>query len=157
LVLAGLAFGVVGCAAAPAKLKHHVSGAEATLADLRGRVVLLNFWAIWCPPCIQEIPVLRAMAEEWGPDVLFVAVYYDWEWRNRGKVQEWLEKQPDFFRQHVVWGNPELMAAFGHNPIPQTHVLGRDGKLVASFTGAIVGERAAKLRAAIEQGLASGR
>jgi thiol-disulfide isomerase/thioredoxin len=153
--LALLALALAGCTTGAAGLEHHASGAEATLDDLRGRVVLLNFWATWCAPCIVEIPVLRKVAEDYGPDVLFVAVYHGPEWHERERVERWLEKQPAFFAQHVAWGNPELMSAFPHNPIPMTYVLGRDGKLVAEFRGAIKGEREKVLRDAIERGLAA--
>ena len=41
-------------------------GVEETLADYRGKLVLLNFWATWCPPCRKEMPMLSALQDEFG-------------------------------------------------------------------------------------------
>jgi thiol-disulfide isomerase/thioredoxin len=44
------------------------------LGDFRGKIVVLNFWATWCPPCIEELPVLQAFGQDIGPDVVVLAV-----------------------------------------------------------------------------------
>src|SRR5262249_53814373 len=49
-----------------------LAGQPVRLRDLRGRVVLLNFWATWCPPCREEMPALDALARELGPKGLTV-------------------------------------------------------------------------------------
>jgi thiol-disulfide isomerase/thioredoxin len=48
-------------APAPELKAHDLAGASRTLADYRGRVVLLNFWASWCPPCLREMPSLERL------------------------------------------------------------------------------------------------
>jgi peroxiredoxin len=48
-------------AAAPALQAHDVAGTPRTLADYRGKAVLLNFWASWCPPCLQEMPSMERL------------------------------------------------------------------------------------------------
>ncbi|NWG45756.1 MAG: TlpA family protein disulfide reductase [Alphaproteobacteria bacterium] len=54
------------------------AGSERTLADFRGRVVLVNLWATWCAPCIEEMPALdRLQAELGGPDFEVVAISLD--------------------------------------------------------------------------------
>ncbi len=65
------------------------SGQEKTLADWRGRTVLLNLWATWCVPCRKEMPALDALQEKLGaPDFEVVAVNIDT--RNLDKPKSWL-------------------------------------------------------------------
>ena len=89
-----LVYALLGCAAGPPAFKQHTSGNEVALADLRGRVVVLNFWADWCAPCIEEIPELVKVASNFGKQVLLVAVYYGDEFHHREEVERWLARQP---------------------------------------------------------------
>ncbi|NEU14223.1 TlpA family protein disulfide reductase [Methylobacterium sp. BTF04] len=66
-------------------------GADTTLADLRGRVLLVNLWATWCTPCKAEMPALdRLQAEMGGPDFTVVAINVDT--RNLDKPPHWLKE-----------------------------------------------------------------
>jgi thiol-disulfide isomerase/thioredoxin len=66
-------------------------GAHRTLADYRGRTILLNLWATWCAPCRQEMPALdRLQAALGGPDFEVVAINIDT--RNRDKPKAWLRE-----------------------------------------------------------------
>ncbi len=68
---------------------HDASGQPKTLADWRGRTVLLNLWATWCVPCRKEMPALDALQEKLGaPDFEVVAVNIDT--RNLDKPKSWL-------------------------------------------------------------------
>jgi len=149
------AFALHGCAAGPPAFKQHTSGTQFALADLHGRVVLLNFWADWCAPCIEEIPQLVKVASDFGNQVLLVAVYYGDEFHHRDEVERWLSKQPPYFAHHISWGNLSLLGDFPHQALPTTYVLGKNGQVLETFVGAVVGqERTAQLRVAIQRGLA---
>ena len=66
-------------------------GAQLSMASLRGRPLVLNFWATWCPPCIREMPQLDRFARQYGPSgwqVLGLAV------DNLKPVRDFLERQP---------------------------------------------------------------
>lgn len=66
-------------------------GAPRTLADYRGRTILLNLWATWCAPCRQEMPALdRLQAALGGPEFEVVAINIDT--RNLGKPRAWLKE-----------------------------------------------------------------
>jgi thiol-disulfide isomerase/thioredoxin len=63
-------------------------GGEFTLSALRGQVLVLNFWATWCPPCIRELPDLDRLHRERGAQVVGLAV------DQSGPVREFLQRQP---------------------------------------------------------------
>ena len=64
-------------AIAPAFTLKNTEGAEIALADHRGQVVLINFWATWCPPCRQEMPGIQAMFEAHQGDLAILAIDND--------------------------------------------------------------------------------
>jgi thiol-disulfide isomerase/thioredoxin len=142
------------CASPTPRLKQHATGAEFSLQDFRGRIVLLNFWADWCNPCMEEIPELLQITSDYGGKVLLVAVYYDEEVRHRQSVERWLQKQPPIFTKHIVWGNRELLFQYPHPGLPTTYLLGRNGGTLEVFQGAVLGvDRTTSLRQAIQRGL----
>ena len=106
-----------------------VSGKTMNLSDFRGKWVLVNFWATWCPPCLAEIPDLVRMKDE-KIAVIGIAVSY----RNRNEVT-------DFVKQHaisypVVMGSEDIASSFGGiDTLPTTFLYSPEGKLVGSHEG----------------------
>lgn len=104
------------------------------LADHRGEVVLLNFWATWCGPCRQELPILESLHRELaGEGLSVVGVNVD-----RGDafpVERFAEQQGLSFR---LLRDPEQRVAsrYGVLGYPTTVVIDRDGRLVLSELGA---------------------
>jgi thiol-disulfide isomerase/thioredoxin len=68
-------------------------GGELVMADLRGKAVLLNFWATWCPPCVKEMPELDRFARAYGAQVQVVGLAVD----TLAPVQQFLARQPVSF------------------------------------------------------------
>ncbi len=143
----------MACSGISNTLTHQMTGAKSTLDSVKGQVVVINFWADWCGPCITELPLMATLVSEAGPGVAFFAAYYEDEpWQRQ--FYGWYEKQPEWFRQKVYWSTRDLRNEYLKGSIPVTIVLGRDGKLVEQFTGSIK-HRASEFRAALQRGLST--
>ena len=108
------------------------SGGLRTLADYKGRWLILNFWATWCPPCREEMPALSAAQERWKEKgVAIVGVSMDAQgWR---KLTPFLAEHPA--RYEIVLGNPKVARAFGAGKVyPTTVVVDPKGQIVGEIT-----------------------
>ena len=109
-------------------------GAQTTLADFAGRVVLVNFWATWCPPCRAEMPSIDALAEGMaGEDFAVVALSTDFGGlaKPRGFFQEiGVENLPLYLD-----ADKEVSRAAGVTGLPVTLLLDREGREVARLIG----------------------
>jgi thiol-disulfide isomerase/thioredoxin len=123
-----------------------------SLGEYRGRVFVLNFWASWCGPCRAEIPELNRLREEYAPrGVEFVGLTVENPGAASEKVREFASKYEMTYR--VGWADPDVaMALMTRNSIPQTIVVGADGRVVARLVG-FSKEIPRLLRAGIEQAL----
>lgn len=120
-------------AAAPDVGFQDPDGEPATLADFRGKPLLLNLWATWCAPCIKELPTLDALAVREGERLQVVTLSQDMEGRN--KVRAFLDAGK--FSQLEGWLDPEMkmMAALGIATLPTTILYDAQGKEVWRFVG----------------------
>jgi peroxiredoxin len=114
-----------------------IYGVGQKLSALRGRVVVLNFWATYCGPCITEMPDLVAIQNQYAAlGVQVVGASLD-TLAEQKEVRKFIT---DMKINYPVWlgATTEDLARFGLGPtIPSTVVIGRDGKIVAVFRGAI--------------------
>ena len=113
------------------------AGGQLTLADLRGKPLLLNFWATWCPPCVSELPLLDSFQREQqarGWQVVGLAV------DNLAPVREFLGKHPVGFAIGLAGvEGVELSRTMGNTggALPFTVVFDRTGQAVQRKLGAI--------------------
>lgn len=122
---------------APALEAQDAQGRTLRLADLRGKVVLVNFWASWCPPCAQEMPWLEGLAQRKSAEGLVVlGVAMD----EKG----WATAKPVIEKTGVryanVLGNPELADAFRARSLPTTVLVDRNGKIVWKYSGVLTAD-----------------
>jgi cytochrome c biogenesis protein CcmG/thiol:disulfide interchange protein DsbE len=112
-------------------------GSQVSLADLRGQIVVLNFWASWCSPCRREAPALQetwARYEDEG--VAFVGVTYQ---DAKGASQKFIQE----FRITYANGTDEkgrISRAYGVIGVPETFIIDRDGKVAWFQIGEVQAE-----------------
>src|SRR5260370_14335400 len=133
--------GVSGKPEPDLKLKS-VDGKEGLLAEYKGKVVFVNFWAAWCYPCRVEIPWLIAMQNKYGPKG-FTVVGIAMDEEGKSVVAPFLDKERfDVDGQKlpmnypIVLGTDEAADKFGGIlGYPSSFLISRDGKIVAKFQG----------------------
>ncbi len=124
--------------AAPGFTLQTLEGEPFSLADGRGKIVVLNFWASWCGPCRDEMPLFESVSHE-GDDVLFVGV--------NATASDDREAAADFVRRLeitfpiVLDESGDVAAAYGVTGLPATFFIDRDGILRARALGPVLNDR----------------
>ena len=126
-----------------------LNGNPIRLADLRGQPVIVNFWASWCAPCVEEFPLLREAAERHSDDGLVVigivwadrsAAARDFMARNGGTWATAMDPGEQVARDYGILGPPE------------TYFIGRDGTITGRHIGQITAASLdAKIAAILEE------
>jgi thiol-disulfide isomerase/thioredoxin len=125
------------------------------LADYPGKLVVLNFWATWCPPCRKEIPHLIEMNREFkSRGVEFVGLSTEDPTTTREKVRAFANEYGIDYKLGFTDGRFANLLMEGRTNIPQVYVI-RDGHALYRFRGFNEQDSPPKLRAAIEQALNS--
>ena len=110
-----------------------LDGRPLKLADFRGKYVLLDFWATWCAPCIEEMPNLKATYDSFGGDKRFVMIGLSLDF-DRASPQKFVKKNGMEWTQ-VFLGNllKDLVTpSYGVFGIPAIFLIGPDGKVLAT-------------------------
>lgn len=120
--------------AAPEIAFTDAAGHPLSLADFRGKTVLLNFWATWCAPCVQEMPSLDRLQQHLGSDrFAVVAISVDRE--GLGVVRPFLAKTQIESLATYVDPKGASMRAFGVRGLPTTFVIDGNGREVGHIEG----------------------
>jgi thiol-disulfide isomerase/thioredoxin len=111
-------------------------GGAVALASLRGKVVLVDFWATFCSPCVEEMPVLVKLVHEYEPrGLVFVAPSLDDPDRAAVEVGVFLDRQVPGLAPYAAFGNDASANAFGVRVLPTMVVIDRAGKVTATYIG----------------------
>ncbi len=120
---------------APSFSLKNAEGKDVTLADMKGKIIILNFWATWCPPCRAEIPdFIRVYKKYQSKDVEIVGISLD----HKG----WDVVRP-FVKNNninypVLLGDQKIAKAYGNiSSIPTTFIIDKKGKIVDQHVGSI--------------------
>ena len=137
---------------APTVALKDLNDKDVTLAQFKGQVVLVNFWATWCAPCKVEIPWMIEFQKKYGPrgfTILGVSMDED----GKKAVQPFLDKQrfdvdgqQEAMNYPIVFGNDSISEKFGGiMGLPTSMLYSRDGKKVRTIVGLVNHDDIAKV------------
>ena len=120
---------------APEFALSSLEGETVRLADLRGKTVVIDFWATWCPPCEFQVPELNAFwkAHESDGDVVVLGISVDLE--GPDVVGEWTAEKDVQYK--VLLGGEDLARRFGALGFPTLYVIAPDGSIDSEHVGLI--------------------
>jgi thiol-disulfide isomerase/thioredoxin len=112
-------------------------GKSHSLSGYKGKWVLVNYWATWCPPCLEEIPDLIALHENKKNNLVVLGVALDY--RNAKQVTDFADGL--LVSYPIVLGSPKVTNQIGPvQGLPTTYLFNPEGKLVAQQSGLITRE-----------------
>jgi peroxiredoxin len=110
-----------------------MNGVNVKLASFRGKIILLNFWATWCPPCKVEIPYLVELQDQYRDDLVILGFSVD---DTPEQLQPFATEYKINYPLLVGNGREDVQDAFGPMwGIPVSVIIGRDGKIVKKHSG----------------------
>lgn len=140
--------------AAPALSLKTLDGKPADLASMKGKVVLVDFWATWCPPCRKSLPHVQEMNQDKALAAKGLVVWAVNAQEAPAKVTPFMTKSGYTFTVPMD-AQGKTMQAFNVSGIPTTVIIGRDGKVAKAFVG-YGPDSPAEIKAAVEKALAEG-
>jgi thiol-disulfide isomerase/thioredoxin len=113
---------------------ENIAGGRTTLDDLRGKVAVIDLWATWCQPCLEEVPKYNELAKNYqGKNVAIVGIAVE---SPRGDVVARVKDMTITYT--VLLGNQQAIDAFGGLlGFPTTFVLSKEGKIYKSYMGVL--------------------
>ncbi|MEN8160018.1 MAG: TlpA disulfide reductase family protein [Myxococcota bacterium] len=134
--------------AAPGFTLPALAGGDVSLAELRGRPVLIDFWATWCAPCIRQIPVLNAFTEKHGERIPVLGISVD---VDADAVAPFAAEND--VRYRILLGDEGLARDYGALGFPTLYVVRPDGTVHSSHVGVASPE---ELEAAVAEWVGDG-
>ncbi len=111
-----------------------LKGRDISLATFTGKVVILNFWASWCDPCVSEFPSLISLIEKFNGGIVLLAVSADYERKDIDSFMQLFKVKSPFI--HISWDKDlNLAKQLGTSRLPESYIIGRDGHLIRKVAG----------------------
>jgi thiol-disulfide isomerase/thioredoxin len=105
-------------------------GKKRSLKEFKDKVIFLNFWATWCPPCIAEMPTIDKLHEEMGDEVAFILLSFDDDFE---KAKAFNKRKGYDLPIYAPASN--LPAMFQSSALPTTYVIDADGNMALTHKG----------------------
>ena len=109
-----------------------LTGETFTLSEHRGTVVVLDFWATWCGPCVQKMPTMQALSEQYEGSVIFVGMNVG---ENVDRVQDFIDEQGFTFLVGLDENGDIHRNLYPSPGIPYTVIISGEGMITATFLG----------------------
>lgn len=128
---------------APAWTLTDLDGQEVSSERFKGKVVVLDFWATWCGPCVEEIPGYIALQKKYGTrGLVVIGVSLD----RKGPAHVKQFAQANGMNYQLLMGDEAVVEAFGgFQAIPTTFLISREGRILNEKTGAVPPEEYERL------------
>ncbi|MFC3886077.1 TlpA family protein disulfide reductase [Bacillus songklensis] len=120
---------------APAFRLPSIDGKDTSLADFKGKKVILNFWATWCPPCKAEMPEMQKFHEQYGEDVKILAVNLTSTEANPKQVQAFLKERGLTFPVLLDKEDEVGTKQYKVLTIPTSYFINEQGQIVERVDG----------------------
>ena len=115
-----------------------IAGREVSLSQFKGKVVVVNFWASWCGPCIEEMPSLIKLMKAFPNDIELIAISGD---SNQADIDSFLKSFPELKTLpniHIIWDEEKrLSQRYQIYRLPESFLLDKDMKLIKKISGTI--------------------
>jgi len=117
---------------APDFTLQSIDGKTITLSDLKGKMVFLDFWASWCPPCRQSIPAVERLDAKFADrkDIVILGINVG---DKKDTVVQFVKNNNISYT--VLLSNDDVLAAYKINAIPRFMIIDKDGNILKSFSG----------------------
>ncbi|MCL5030650.1 MAG: TlpA family protein disulfide reductase [Bacteroidetes bacterium] len=107
-------------------------GKKVSLSDYKGKVVIIDFWATWCPPCRRGIPDLIDIQKQFKNEVVVLGISVDTD--TKGDVPSFIKNMG--INYTVLFATPEVVQAYGNiDAIPTSFIIDKKGKIVNQHVG----------------------
>lgn len=118
-------------------IKLKIENDTLTSSEYKNKIVLVNFWATWCPPCLKEIPVFNELYEKYSDKFEIIGVLFEKD-KDPKELEEFIKKYNIKFPITVGDENFRMAKAFNDvKKVPESYLYGNDGKYVKDYIGEV--------------------
>lgn len=116
---------------------ENIRGQAVTLSQYKGKIVIVNFWASWCGPCIEEIPSLIKLSERFKDQLIILAISAD---EQKEEIDVFKKSFPGLDKKNIeiIWDKDKsIMKQFNVGRLPESYIINKQQKLEKKVVGSI--------------------